>query len=313
MSRFTFFEEEKNTNIVASQPEIIEQPADRQDISSEKYRYRVEQIIITKFNGQIISHGNTKQEYLVTKNSMNGLINNIGLELIENVVRFEPPQLETAIDLLCDVDKVKCNVSITPNLQSGKMSRIEDKSRVIVAWEQYKKDVVNKFSFLKSDEEWNNINTFMDMVEEQIHTDNLLLADYEAKMFFDLIFDKYLVSKEDFEPFTKYYLSNLFDHKLLLLDINQSVVQESPESITINQQGTLNKKDINKDNLIEMYNDKFKPYIGYSYTEYDYKYSNSYTLNTAGNVLQNANVVIIEEVKNNVQITVNYELKLVDL
>ena len=44
-----------------------------------------------------------------------------------------------------------------------------------------------------------------------------------------------------------------------------------------------------------------------------YKFTNDYTLNTAENIIEKANVLIIEEIKNNVQISVNYELKLVDL
>lgn len=313
MSRFTFFEEEKHTSIVNPEQEIIEQPADSQDISLKKYRYRVQQVIITKFNGEIVSSGSTKQEYLIGINSTSQHVKYVDVELIENVIQFEPAQLQTAIGLLCDVDIVKCNVSINPNQQSGKMYKVGDKSRMLTAWGNYKRDVTKKFSFLKSDEEWANINLFIESVEKQIHDDNLLLADYESKIFFDLIFDKYLVSKEDFKPFTKYYISNLFDHRLLLLNMEQSVVQRSPEFMQVKQTGTLNQKDINENDLIAIYNDKYKPYVGYSYTGYDYKFTNDYTLNTAENIIEKANVLIIEEIKNNVQISVNYELKLVDL
>ncbi|MFD2583954.1 hypothetical protein ACFSR6_15745 [Pedobacter vanadiisoli] len=315
MSRFKFFEEEEvNDKLVrVTRSEEDKVATDHQEKSAKRYRYRVEQLMITKFNGQIINHGTTKQEFVVQKNFLDKNLKSLQFELVENVIKFEPPQLQTAISLLCDFDIIKSNIELGFDAETGRLNRIIDKTAVMNAWEDYKKETLKTYSFVKSAEAQQNIQLFINKAEEQINNDSLLLSDFETKLFFDIIFDRYLVKEEGNMAYDKEFISNLFDYRKINLHIGQFIVMESPELIKIKRTGTLDQRSIDKDFMVKQYDEKFKPYVGFSFSSYNYAYNQSFTINNEENLISEANIVIVEEVKNNVQITVNYDLKLVDL
>lgn len=316
MSRFKFFETEEQSNhdyvreAEAAQDTIS---GNSREATSKKYRYRAEQLMITKFNGQIINHGTTKQEYLVQKNFLEGKLIGIEFELIENIIKFEPPQLETAISLLCDFDIVKSKVELGFDAETGSLSRVLNKSALLAAWQDYKNQTVHTYEFVKSSEGRENIRRFIDKAEEQISNDELLLADYQSKIFFDIIFDKYLVMEESDLAFDKIFISNLFDQKKIKLHVGQFINAESPGFVKMRRTGSLDKSSIDEGVMIKQYDEKFKPYIGFKFSSFDYNYSQQYTIDKGDNVVTEADIVITEEVRNNVQIAINYELKLIDL
>ncbi|MDQ0970086.1 hypothetical protein QFZ20_005489 [Flavobacterium sp. W4I14] len=314
MSRFKFFEEEQvNDQLVR----ITRQEEDKNIIDHQKtfkqYRYRVEQLVITKFNGQIVNHGTTKQEYILQKNFVDNDLKSLQFELTENIIKFEPPQLQTAISLLCDFDIVKSNIELGFDAKTGCLNKIIDKTGVIKAWEEYKRATLKTYDFVKSADARQNIQSFIDKAEEQINNDELLLSDFQSKLFFDIIFDNYLVQEEGNLAYDKEFISNLFDYRKNKLHVGQFVSVESPEVIKINRTGVLDKSSISMDFMVKQYDEKFKPYVGFKFSSYDYSFNQSYTVNKDENVISEADIVIVEEIKNNVQITINYELKLVDL
>lgn len=278
-----------------------------------KYRYRCEQTTITKLNGVIISHGVTKQEYLISKHSFKNGSKYIDVEMLDNFIQFEPQQLQMAIKLLTDVDMIKSNVSLIPNNQTGRIKSIHDKAKILNGWDDFKNNISKNYTFLKNNNEWQQMDIFIDTVEKQINDDNLLIADYESRLFYEILFDRYLVKTPAVDTFLKTFISNLFDQKLLTLNVGQLIANESADFVVIRQIGVLEKKESGIKDIEELYNNKYQPLVGYNFTSYDYKYIYEYKLNKENSVIEKANIEIIEEVKNNVQVIVNYELKLVDL
>lgn len=315
MSRFKFFEDDRNSVLKTAvpQPEVDINAVSEEYIEPERFRYRTEQIVITKFNGEIINHGTTKQEFLITKNYKKSLVNSVNVELVENVIKFEPPQLQTAISLLCDFDIIKCDVELSVDPETGRFKEILSKSNLLDKWESYKKETLDVYNFVRSSESQQNIQNFINAAQNQIMNDELLLADYESKLFFDLIFDKYLVENEIDYAYDKYFISNLFDYRKLLLHMGQLITVDSPDLVTITRTGVLDHKSLDRDMLVKQYDEKFKPYVDFKFSTYDYRFSQSYTIDTKQNVITSADISITEEVKNNVQINITYEIKLVEL
>ncbi|WP_293785983.1 hypothetical protein [uncultured Pedobacter sp.] len=315
MSRFKFFDEEKDNDqlLHVAQNENNKIKTDQQKVSVKRYRYRVEQLMITKFNGQIINHGTTKQEFVVQKNFLDENLKSLQFELVENVIKFEPPQLQTAISLLCDFDIIKSNIELGFDAKTGRLNQVLNKEGVLNAWEDYKKATIKAYSFVKSTESQQNIQLFINKAEEQINNDSLLLSDFETKLFFDIIFDRYLVQEEGDLAYDKEFISNLFDYRKINIHIGQFIIMESSELIKMKRTGTLDQRSIDKDFMVKQYDEKFKPYVGFSFSSYNYTYNQNFTINKEENVISEANIVLVEEIKNNVQITVNYDLKLVEL
>jgi len=315
MSRFRFFDDEEikltGDNVAVSQG-LQTSDAER-EVSSKKYRYRVEQTIIMKINGMIVSHGVTKQEYLMQKNFGGNNLRSLGFELVENVLKFNPDQLEVAIDLICELDKIKALVEVIPNQETGKMLAIADKSKALLAWNDYKKVMAERFSFLKSEQERESINAFVDLMENQLNDDVLLLNDYESRIFYDLIFDRYLLGKESFLPSEKNYLSNLFPHHLVLLNVAPFINQKTATTVSVKQVGVLDPKSVDQAGIVNFYDENYKPQVGYRFSDYNYSLIGNYLYETVDNILLEAELTITEEVKNNVEMIIDYRLKRVEL
>jgi len=314
MSRFKFFEEDNNEQVRVAEPRNIDGAEEKAVISlSKQYRYRVEQTLIMKMNGMIVSHGVTKQEYLMQKNFVGEKLNSLGFQLIENVLQFNPKQLESAIELICELDKIKSLVDIVPNEETGKMTAIADKTKALQAWQEYKKVIGEKFNFLQSQEEKASINSFAELMENQLNDNTLLLSDYESRIFYDIIFDKYLLGKETFIPSEKNYLSNLFPHNLIMLNLAPFIKQKTAVTISVKQVGVLDKKSVDLEGITKFYNDNYKPQVGYSFSEYNYGIISNYIYDTDENIILEADLTITEEVKNNVEIILDYRLKRIEL
>lgn len=314
MGKFKFFENEDNSVATVSHnvtPQVA--PVIDAEYQNKKYRYRVEQVVLTKFNGEIVSHGTTKQEYTFQKNFANNNIRSIDIELLENVINFDPPQLQEAIKLICDLDIVKCDATLSVDEVTGKVNGIVDNSRIRNRWQAYRQEISKTFDFVKSVESKQNIQNFLLLGDQQIGDDTALIADYQSKLFFDIVFDKYLVSNEVDDAYEKTFISNLFDMRHSLISVGQFITIESPEAMVVKRTGKLNDKTLDANFMIEQYDQKFKPYVGFKFSEYDYRYTQNTTINTKENIITKAELTITEEVKNNVQIVVNYELKQVDL
>lgn len=315
MSRFKFFDEEepKLDVVLPHKPEVDEKNSVNSDISSKQYRYRIEQTLIMKMNGMIVSHGVTKQEYLMQKNFVGNKLRSLGFELIENILQFNPKQLETGIELICELDKIKSLVDIEPNAETGKMGGIVDKNRALASWKVYKEVIAQKFSFVKSQPEKENISSFIELMENQLNNDMLLLGDYETRIFYDLIFGRYLLGKDNFDPFEKNYLSNLFPQALVLLKVAPIIKQKNENTINVKQVGVLDKKSIDVDGFNRFYNDNYKPQVGYSFSTYNYSVISNYEYDIIDHIINEADVTITEEVKNNIEVIIDYRLKRIEL
>lgn len=314
MSRFKFFEDEDNNEqIRVSEPSNIGTEEQTKVSLSKQYRYRVEQTLIMKMNSMIVSHGVTKQEYLMQKNFAGEKLKSLGFQLIENVLQFNPKQLESAIELICELDKIKSLVDIVPNEETGKMTAIADKTKALKAWQEYKKVISEKFNFLQSQEEKESVNSFAELMGNQLNDDTLLLSDYESRIFYDVIFDKYLLGKETFIPFEKNYLSNLFPHNLIVLNLAPFIKQKTASTVSVKHVGVLDKKSVDLEGITKFYNDNYKPQVGYSFSEYNYSLMSNYIYDTDENIILEADLTITEEVKNNVEVILDYRLKRIEL
>ena len=61
------------------------------------------------------------------------------------------------------------------------------------------------------------------------------------------------------------------------------------------------------------YNERIKPTIGYKFSDYAFSYRVTANIDTQQNMINEASISILEEIKNNVQLLTNYTLKRVDL
>ena len=284
-----------------------------QTISYDKeVKYRCEQSVVSKINGIIQNYANTKHEYLVKKQqSSDNLI--VKIELTDSIIDMYPNQLTEALQLLNDLDLIKCNAVIYVDFETGKIDRILNHDEIVNQWRNHKIKLEEKYGFIRSPQTREELHKFIALAENQIIDERNLIQDLNTKLFFNLFFDKYLITdKKQFDFYTKTFHSHLFEDFKVVLQFNQKILSETEEKVSVKKTGIGDKKENNYAALESMYNTKFKPIVKYKFSNYDYKYDENYIVNTKEHWLETSEVVMIEEVKNNIQIGINFNLKKIE-
>ena len=74
----------------------------------------------------------------------------------------------------------------------------------------------------------------------------------------------------------------------------------------------MNISEINIGEVKKQYDQKFQPIVGYKFSSYDFQYQVRQIINTAQSLIQEADVFIMEEVKNNVEVIIDYKLRRIE-
>nr|WP_067054611.1 hypothetical protein [Mucilaginibacter sp. L294] len=313
MGKFKFFENGETEQIVTPPPNpdstprgsLITPLAAKEDNA----RYRVEQMTMTRMNGMIQSHAQTKREFVVNrKTTGNGML--VEVVMVENIINVFPEAFKEAIALVTDVDLVKSNVYAQVDELTGKVRNILNHQDIIEKWKRHKELVTEKFSFLRDPEAKNNLLKFLTVSESIIMSEKNLIEDLNTKLFYDLFFDKYLVNDEALlEPYSRTFYSQLFEGETATLDFTQQITGESAQQVNLIKTGILNRSSYNSSAIEDMYNQRYKPMIQYKFSEYNVAITEQILLDTTNRWIETAEVSIVEEVKNNIEILVDYKLR----
>lgn len=279
---------------------------------NKEIKYRCEQNVISKINGIIQNHANTKQEFVVKKRqSPDNLI--VNTELTDNIIEIYPPQLTEAMKLLSDLELVKCNAVLYVDSETGKMDRILNHDEIVKQWRNHKAKLQEKYGFIRSPQTREELNKFITLAENQIINERSLIQDLNTKLFFNLLFDKYLVTNSKlFEPYTKKFQSHLFENTKVNFTFKQEILSETEDKVNVMKTGAWDKKENSLATVEKMYDEKYKPFIKYKFSDYSYKYNVNYIINTKEHWIETAEVMIMEEVINNIQIGISFNLKKIE-
>nr|WP_315421139.1 hypothetical protein [uncultured Pedobacter sp.] len=314
MSRFKFFDDgsDVSESQIMTKNDGIEEPAisDNNEITESIARYRVEQFTITKLDGIIQSHAETKREFLVTK-SFGRVDFVVDVKMMENLVTIYPDSLQNAIDLLIELDIVKSTATVSVNQNSGDIDRIINHADIIDKWKQYKSDLEKKFADVQSPEARLNVLKFLTVAENTIVIESNLIDDLKTKLFYDLFFDEYLVRNEvNLEDSSRPFYSQLFEGESSVLNFNKRILNENENQIQYEKTGELKNNEASK--YEQLYNVKYKPLVKYKYSGYNARVNETILVDKNDKWILQAHVSITEEVKNNVELTVDYKLRKIE-
>lgn len=275
-------------------------------------KYRCEQTVVTKINGVVSNHAETKWEFHMTKRQSGGDLY-VDVVMADNIINFNPPQLQEAILLLGEVDRIKSDAKVLVDGATGKIARVVNHQEIIGNWNRYKSELTDRYAFIRDKEARKNVQHFLSLAEAQIVDERQLIADMGTKMFFDLFFDKYLVRQEGlFDPYVRVFYSQLFDGQPVPVRMEQLITAETPDTATVNKVGRMIAAKVDLPAMVKMYDQKYKPVIQYKFSEFDLGYKERYVLNTRDRLIETAEVHLTEEVRHNVQVYIHYTLKRIE-
>ncbi len=316
-SRFKFFEDETNKS-QGSEKKIEVQQAFPQETEKVKttfkedvLRYRSEQIVIIKIDGIIENHADTKLEYVVKKIVEQDNIF-VKVELVDQVIKIQPTHLQESMDLMSKIDTIKSNALVKVNPNTGRIRSVENLDEITKNWLDFRKSVEMNTSFIQSSEMKKNIETYLDATALQF-SEEQILEDFRVRPFFDLFFDKYLVSDDlDVKNRDKLYYSQLFDRLPLQLNVVESIISETQSLIGVKKDATLDRKNSDMSHFAKIYDFKYKPKIGYKFDNYNFEHHSQMNYDLRNNILQDAWMTISEDVTNNIEVFVDYKIRRVN-
>ena len=132
-------------------------------------------------------------------------------------------------------------------------------------------------------------------------------------MFYMLVFDHYLVEKQEYnEPYAITFPSQLFKGISFPMTMTPKIHQESPNKVVYDRNGSVDEHVTSSSDIVRFYDEQFKPTIQYKFTQYRPSFNICETVNEAERHIENAEVRLIEEVVNNVDLTILCKLRKIE-
>lgn len=294
--------------------ELKEKIKGKEYVEFQQVRYRNEQIVAMKINGMPVSTNRLKTDYTVEKvyNSRHDIMQ-IAFNIDDNIVSVFPTQYQAGMDMVVDLEKIKCKAVINVDMNTGHIGEIVNHKEVVEAWEDYKEHFRDKYKFLRSSATQNAVQQFLETQDKLILDQEMMKAEMNSKMFYMLVFDHYLVGKQEYnEPYAITFPSQLFKGISFPMTVTPKIHQESPNKVVYDRNGNVDEPVTSSSDIVRFYDEQFKPTIQYKFTQYRPSFNIRETVNEEERHIENAEVRLIEEVVNNVDLTILCKLRKIE-
>lgn len=294
--------------------ELKEKIKGKEYVEFQQVRYRNEQIVAMKINGMPVSTNRLKTDYTVEKvyNSRHDIMQ-LAFNIDDNIVSVFPTQYQAGMDMVVDLEKIKCKAVINVDMNTGYIGEIVNHKEVVEAWEDYKEHFRDKYKFLRSSATQNAVQQFLETQDKLILDQEMMKAEMNSKMFYMLVFDHYLVGKQEYnEPYAITFPSQLFKGISFPMTMTPKIHQESPNKVVYDRNGSVDEHVTSSSDIVRFYDEQFKPTIQYKFTQYRPSFNIRETVNEAERHIENAEVRLIEEVVNNVDLTILCKLRKIE-
>lgn len=272
-------------------------------------RYRFKQTNVVKFENTPVSNSMVRAQYLFQ--IQDNIVHN---KLEESYYSMQPQSIHLE-DFLSLSDKVRSSIYFEIN-QEGRPLRILNMNKLKQNWELCKNREIPNSEFMKSvkQESGEKYMQIINAGNREFDDMNFFLKNQENNLYFKEIFGQYLF--KDFESFKdENYktLSNFFKETTIEANLKYSKVSEEGNFLTFRKVSELNRDKINEMDMIRQYDEIYKPNIKYNFSEYNYSYRVTSTVNKEDGLLENIHITLLEKIKNNLSCSVNFELKRIEL
>jgi len=294
--------------------ELKEKIKEKEYVEFQQVRYRNEQTVTMKINGMPVSTNRLKTDYTVEKvyNSRHDIMQ-LAFNIDDNIVSVFPTQYQAGMDMVVDLEKIKCKAVINVDMNTGHIGEIVNHKEVVEAWEDYKEHFRDKYKFLRSSATQNAVQQFLETQDKLILDQEMMKAEMNSKMFYMLVFDHYLVEKQEYnEPYAITFPSQLFKGISFPMTMTPKIHQESPNKVVYDRNGSVDEHVTSSSDIVRFYDEQFKPTIQYKFTQYRPSFNIRETVNEAERHIENAEVRLIEEVVNNVDLTILCKLRKIE-
>lgn len=275
-----------------------------------KSRYRCEQLNITRVNNEVITmSASTYLEFLVQKTDYSAIFN---INMTDFTFSVDPVVFEKGFEFSHKFEKIKSPVTVEIS-KSGIVDKVYNRNDIEKRWIHFRdSELVNDDMFKQlSSQAPAQAKDVIDTGNKEFLEEENFAKMLDKNLFYHIFFRAY--QGADLEDYTLHQFSQIFPNINLSTDVVKSLVNEDENSATYRLVGTLNRKNLSEEVLKAMYDQIYKPTIKYSYSEFDFVYRITYTIDKKSNFMTEGKASIAEKVKNNFEIITEYKIKKVEL
>ncbi|MBD3907184.1 LysM peptidoglycan-binding domain-containing protein [Chryseobacterium sp. Ch-15] len=275
----------------------------------KKARYRCEQFNTTKVEDRISFHCNTKKEYTVERNFLEGKAR---IKLKEYLYKINPDNLGLALEAVKDLEFDKENVVFDLN-NDNTIKKVVNFLEIKGKWENFKPKLAAS-EFYRQVEKINS-KAAEDIIKGgqlEFESESNLRKTYDKSLLYHVLFNDFDAHKKRDKNDILKFISQIFVNIPLEIELQHTIIKEDDYFVEYRTVGTLLKDKIDNTVLEEQYNKFYKPIIEYSFSEYNYDYRIRRMVDKKTGVIVNASALMKEEVKNNYQFITQFDLKQID-
>lgn len=275
-----------------------------------KARYRCEQNNLVLVDGNANFSAQIKSQYLVSNKK------NIGFSLLNVVLEdyinaIQPSGMENAFDLIKQIEWIRNIITFTHS--GGKVEKIINIKELQSKWNFFLKETSETIPFyreLKSKSP-ETIKDFIDNGTKEFSNERVFGETIGKNLFYHSLVNIYNHDSQSEYSFTQQ--SQLFPNINLKMNVVKSVVSNDESTTTYRLVGTLDRENLNENEMKNLYEKFYQPIIKFSFTEFDYIYRITYEVDNETGQLLKSTASLKEFVKNNYDVITKFELRKVEL
>lgn len=279
-------------------------------LTQRDYKYRCVQTITTKLDEIPVSTIVSKKDYSVERFTDAEGTQGFAFSVKDDIPSIFPEQYVESITLINELENMKVNAIIGIDPDTGLITKVLNHNEITALWDEEKKQLTDKYNFLKGTAGSNALNNLIKLEDKIIYQYDKFMESLIANPFYSIFFGQHLVSDQlrvgdDIIP----YASRLFpENKFSLETQRRSEVQE--DGTLLLECSGKNASDSRFDETIRKeYDEKIKPLIQYSFTQYNINFTQQSWINQAERCLQKGSLSVIEEVTDNVTLSVDLQIR----
>ncbi|MBC9797723.1 hypothetical protein [Sinomicrobium weinanense] len=272
-------------------------------------KYRCEQVNTTKIDGKLTS--NSQQKFQFNVQLFPGK-NTARVTLEDHYYNMDPPVLNKVFDFVTQTEFIRHDVAFTYGAD-GSISEILNKEEQAEKWRAFKNSKAFRTEFITSMQDTNEkgLEEIIKSGDRQFSLSHNSEEELRRELFYTILFDWQLTSDDNTTVQQKEFLfrSILLPGTIVPMNFRCDILKAETDLLKLRKVGSAKADDELMANIVKKYDQYYKPQIKYNFTEYKLEFRQTYEVNPATRLVNEAKLIWNEAIKDNAESLCEFKMR----